>query len=96
MTMVVFADLGGTNGAPTTYLALSGVLVFLVFLAFWREMSSGSPSQFFTRSMVALSFVGSRLVAVIFTGAMIADRAAPPPLAQKLSLACRKQARHLS
>jgi signal transduction histidine kinase/HD-GYP domain-containing protein (c-di-GMP phosphodiesterase class II) len=86
--MVQFAEIGTTNGAPTTYLALSAVLVFLVFLTFWREMSSGSQSQFFTRSFAALSFVGSRLVAVIFTGAMIADRGAPPPLFMLLNFAC--------
>ena len=55
--MVQFAEIGTTNGAPTTYLALSAVLVFLVLLTFWREMSSGSQSQFFTRSFAALSFV---------------------------------------
>jgi signal transduction histidine kinase/putative methionine-R-sulfoxide reductase with GAF domain len=86
--MVLFAEIGSTNGAPTTYLTLSAVLVFLVFLTFWREMSSGSQSQFFTRSFAALSFVGSRLVAVIFTGAIIAERGAPPPLFMLLNFAC--------
>jgi signal transduction histidine kinase/HD-GYP domain-containing protein (c-di-GMP phosphodiesterase class II) len=86
--MVHFAEIGTANGAPTTYLALSAVLVFLVFLTFWREMSSGSQSQFFTRSFAALSFVGSRLVAVIFTGVIIAERTAPPPLFMLLNFIC--------
>jgi signal transduction histidine kinase/HD-GYP domain-containing protein (c-di-GMP phosphodiesterase class II) len=85
--MVQFAAIGSANGAPTTYLALSAVLVFLVFLTFWREMSSGSQGQFFTRSFSALSFVGSRVVSVIFTGAMIAGRGAPPPLFMLLNFA---------
>ena len=78
--MVSIAQIGNTDGAPTTYLALSAVLVFLVFLTFWREMSSGSQSQFFTRTFSALSFVGSRLVAVIFAGAMVAGGSDPPML----------------
>jgi signal transduction histidine kinase/HD-GYP domain-containing protein (c-di-GMP phosphodiesterase class II) len=86
--MLLFAEIGNANGTPTTYLALSAVLVFLVFLTFWREMSSGSPSQFFTRSFAALAFVGSRLVAVVFTGAMIAERGAPPPLFMLFNFAC--------
>jgi signal transduction histidine kinase/HD-GYP domain-containing protein (c-di-GMP phosphodiesterase class II) len=86
--MVQFAAMGNTNGTPTTYLTLSLVLVFLVFLTFWREMSAGSQSQFFTRSIAALSFVGSRLVAVIFTAAMISERSAPPMLYMLLNFAC--------
>jgi len=86
--MVSIAQIGNTDGAPTTYLALSAVLVFLVFLTFWREMSSGSQSQFFTRTFSALSFVGSRLVAVIFAGAMVAGGGDPPMLFMLLNFAC--------
>lgn len=86
--MMPIAQIGNASGAPTTYLALSAVLVFLVFLTFWREMNSGSQSQFFTRTFSALSFVGSRLVAVIFAGAIIGGSSDPPMLFMLLNFAC--------
>jgi signal transduction histidine kinase/HD-GYP domain-containing protein (c-di-GMP phosphodiesterase class II) len=86
--MTLLAQVTGSNGTPTTYLTLSAVLVFLVFLTFWREMSSGDHSQFFQRTFAALSFAGSRLVAVIFSGAIIADAGTPPSLFMLLNFAC--------
>ncbi|MDH3198549.1 MAG: ATP-binding protein [Candidatus Krumholzibacteria bacterium] len=65
--------------APTTYLALGGVLAVLVFLTLWREMATTSTGMFFPRSFAALSFVVSRVLVVIFTAALV-ERHAPPPL----------------
>jgi signal transduction histidine kinase/HD-GYP domain-containing protein (c-di-GMP phosphodiesterase class II) len=82
------ANLASTPEAPTTYMTLTAVLAFLVFLTLWREMSSGNGSRFFTRSSSALSFVGSRLVAVIFSSAMIAGSGGPPVLFMLLNFLC--------
>jgi hypothetical protein len=86
--MMQLAQIAGNNGTPTTYLALSAVLAFLVFLTFWREMSSGDQTQFFERTFAVISFAGSRVVIVLFTGAMIAERGAPPMLYMLLNLVC--------
>jgi hypothetical protein len=77
-----------TAAAPTTYLALCGVLAALVFLTLWREAMSAGTSQFFERTLAALAFVTSRITMVVFTGAMIAGEAGPPFLYLLLNLAC--------
>jgi signal transduction histidine kinase/response regulator RpfG family c-di-GMP phosphodiesterase len=74
--------------APTTYLALSSVLVVLVFLTLWRESVSVGPSQFFERTLAALSFVTSRITVVVFSGAIIAGQAGPPFLYLLLNFTC--------
>jgi signal transduction histidine kinase/HD-GYP domain-containing protein (c-di-GMP phosphodiesterase class II) len=86
--MIQFAQIPTSLETPTTYLALSAVLAFLVFLTLWREMSSGNSSQFFPRTFSVLSFVASRLVVVIFSSAMVAGRGGPPMLFMLLNFSC--------
>ncbi len=86
--MIQFAQITTSPETPTTYMALSAVLAFLVFLTLWREMSSGSTSQFFPRTFGALSFVASRLVVVIFSSAMVAETGGPPMLFMLLNFTC--------
>jgi len=68
-----------TMQAPTTYLAVGGVLAVLVFLTLWREMVTTSAGMFFPRSFGALTFVVSRILVVIFSAALV-GRHTPPPL----------------
>jgi signal transduction histidine kinase/HD-GYP domain-containing protein (c-di-GMP phosphodiesterase class II) len=86
--MVQLAQITAATEAPTTYMALSAVLVFLVFLSLWREMSSGSQGQFVPRTISVLSFVGSRLVAIVFSGVIIASQGTPPLLFMLLNFLC--------
>jgi hypothetical protein len=87
METILFAHIPD-GGTPTTYLALCGVLVTLVFLTLWREAMTATTSQFFARTLAALAFLTSRITVVVFSGAMIAGTASPPVLYLLLNFVC--------
>ena len=73
---------------PTTYLSLAGVLSFLVLLTLWRETKLVPGRMFFPRSFAALAFVISRLLVVVFSGAIVAGPVFPPVVYMALNFAC--------
>lgn len=73
---------------PTTYLWLSSALALLVVLTLWREATTAHTGMFFSRSFAALAFVCSRLLAVVFTGAIVARPGFPPVAYMALNLLC--------
>lgn len=73
---------------PTTYLSLAGVLAFLVILSLWREAHMLNTGMFFSRSFVAVAFVFSRLLVVVFTASIIAGPVFPPVVYMSLNLVC--------
>jgi signal transduction histidine kinase/HD-GYP domain-containing protein (c-di-GMP phosphodiesterase class II) len=75
-------------GTPTTYLVVGAVLTALVFLTLWREAVTTNSSQFFSRTLAALSFGTSRITAVLFTSAMLETAAGPPVLYMLLNFVC--------
>ena len=88
METVQFMQITANVEAPTTYMALGAVLAVLVFLTLWREMATTNTSEFFPRSIAALTFVASRVLVIIFTAALVDDHASPPLLYVFLNLVC--------
>ncbi len=74
---IIVAQITGPS-APTTYLAMCGVLVMLLFLAMWRETVTTNSSLFFCRTFAALAFGASRVTVVVFSATMLATTTAPP------------------
>ncbi len=83
--MHLFMSISGTE-LPSTYLLLTLVLSALVLMSIWREMSTLNGPMFLTRSGSALAFVSSRIVAVVFSTAMLADSGSPPVVYTILNL----------
>jgi len=76
------------HGVPTTYLALSGALSLLVLLTLWREEATARTGMFFSRSFAALAFLTSRLLVVVFTGAILGSSTVPPVAYMFLNFVC--------
>lgn len=86
--MIQLMQISSGHGAPTTYMALSGVLAFLVFMTIWRDAISSGFGSFFSRTFAAIAFLGSRIVAIIFSGSLVSASVAPPALYMILNFIC--------